>query len=55
MPASIKIGIENARAFLAGQGVVVDRLAKELDGKFVGTFVRANKPATGHLRPVGAK
>ena len=28
-------GIEDARAFLTGQGLAVDSLAKEIDGKFI--------------------
>jgi hypothetical protein len=38
--------IEDARAFLAGQGLDVDALARELGDKFISAFVRANKPAT---------
>ena len=38
--------IEDARTFLADQGFDVDALAKELEGKFISAFVRANKPAT---------
>jgi len=36
-------GIEDARAFLAGQGLDVDATAKELEGKFMSAFVRATK------------
>jgi arsenite methyltransferase len=39
-------GIEDARTFLADQGFDVDALARELEGKFISAFVRANKPAT---------
>jgi arsenite methyltransferase len=39
-------GIEDARTFLADQSFDVDALAKELEGKFISAFVRANKPAT---------
>jgi arsenite methyltransferase len=38
--------IEDARTFLSTQGVDVDALAKEIEGKFISAFVRANKPAT---------
>lgn len=37
--------IDDARAFLSGHGQDVEELAKEVDGKFIGAFVRANKPA----------
>ncbi|HVB29608.1 MAG TPA: arsenite methyltransferase, partial [Terriglobia bacterium] len=35
---------EEARQFLAGQGLDVDALAQEIDGKFISAFVRAHKP-----------
>jgi len=38
-------GAEEARAFLAGQHLDADALAKEIDGKFISAFVRATKPA----------
>ena len=38
--------IEEARTFLADQGFDVDALAREVEGKFISAFVRANKPAT---------
>src|SRR6185369_9769366 len=38
-------GLDDARTFLAGQGLDVDALAKEVDGTFVSGFVRATKPA----------
>ena len=38
-------GIEDARAFLTGQGLDADALAKEIDGKFISAFVRATKSA----------
>jgi SAM-dependent methyltransferase len=44
-------GFEDARAFLAGQGVEVDALAREVEGKFISAFVRANKPAAGCCAP----
>jgi len=37
--------IEDARAFLAGQGMDVDAIAPLVDGKFMSAFVRASKPA----------
>jgi arsenite methyltransferase len=36
--------IEDAREFLCGQGVDVDAVAPEVDGKFYSGFVRATKP-----------
>jgi arsenite methyltransferase len=36
---------EDARAFLGGQGIDVDAIASEVDGKFMSAFVRARKPA----------
>jgi len=36
--------IEDARAFLGGQGIDVDAIASEVDGKFMSAFVRAMKP-----------
>jgi arsenite methyltransferase len=38
--------IEDARAFLTGQGIDVDAMASQVEGKFMGAFVRATKPAT---------
>jgi SAM-dependent methyltransferase len=37
--------VEDARSFLAGQGLDVDALAAKIDGTFVSAFVRARKPA----------
>lgn len=37
--------IEDARAFLAGQGVDVDAIAPQVEGKFASAFIRATKPA----------
>jgi SAM-dependent methyltransferase len=37
--------VEDAGAFLTGQGLDADALAKEVDGKFSSAFVRATKPA----------
>ena len=36
--------IEDARTFLTGQGVDVDAMAPQVDGKFMSAFVRAVKP-----------
>ena len=36
--------LEDARAFLTGQGVDVDAIAPLVDGKFMSAFVRARKP-----------
>jgi SAM-dependent methyltransferase len=37
--------VEDARAFLSGQGIDVDAMAPQVDGKFMSAFVRATKPA----------
>lgn len=36
---------EDAREFLSGQGIDVDALAPQVDGKFLSAFIRAVKPA----------
>lgn len=38
--------VEDAREFLSGQGIDVDALAPQVDGKFLSAFVRAAKPNT---------
>jgi len=38
--------IADAREFLAGKGIDVDAMAKEVDGKFLSAFIRATKPET---------
>jgi len=38
--------IEDARTFLSGQGVDVDAIAPQVQGKFMSAFIRAVKPAT---------
>jgi len=38
--------VEDARAFLSGQGVDVDAIAPQVQGKFMSAFIRATKPAT---------
>jgi arsenite methyltransferase len=35
---------EDARAFLAGQGMDIDAIVPQVDGKFMSAFVRATKP-----------
>ena len=37
--------VDDAREFLAGQGIDVDAIAPQVDGKFLSAFVRAVKPA----------
>jgi SAM-dependent methyltransferase len=37
--------IDDAREFLSGQGIDVDAIAAEVDGKFMSAFIRAVKPA----------
>lgn len=37
--------LEDAREFLAGQGLDVDAIAPQVDGKFMAAFIRAVKPA----------
>jgi arsenite methyltransferase len=36
--------IEDARAFLSGQGIDVDAIAPQVEGKFMSAFIRATKP-----------
>ena len=38
--------IEDARTFLTGQGVDVDAIAPQVEGKFMSAFIRARKPAS---------
>jgi SAM-dependent methyltransferase len=37
--------VEDARTFLSGQGVDVDAIAPQIEGKFMSAFIRATKPA----------
>jgi len=37
--------IEDARTFLSGQGIDVDAIAPQVEGKFMSAFIRATKPA----------
>lgn len=43
--------IEDARAFLSGEGVDVDVIAPQVEGKFMSAFIRAMKPAGGCCAP----
>jgi arsenite methyltransferase len=45
--ATREYGVEDARAFLAAEGLDVDALAEQVDGKFISAMVRATKKATG--------
>jgi SAM-dependent methyltransferase len=36
--------VDDARLFLAGQGLDADRIAAQVDGKFISAFIRAVKP-----------
>ena len=38
--------VEDARTFLSGQGIDVDAIASQIDGKFFSAFVRAVKPGS---------
>jgi ubiquinone/menaquinone biosynthesis C-methylase UbiE len=40
-------GVDDARTFLAAEGLDVDTVAGEVDGKFVSAFIRAVKPGPG--------
>lgn len=42
---------EDARAFLEGAGMDADAIAPEVDGRFMGAFVRARKPAEEKASP----
>lgn len=37
--------LDDAREFLAGRGIDVERVAREVDGRFMAAFIRAVKPA----------
>src|ERR1700722_19082695 len=41
---------EDAREFLSGQGIDVDTIAPQMDGKFLSAFIRAGKPV-GSAKP----
>ena len=38
--------VDDARAFLSGQGIDVDAIAPQIDGKFMSAFIRAQKPTS---------
>jgi len=40
--------VEDARTFLAGSAVDVDRLTREIEGKLMSAFIRATKPIAPH-------
>jgi hypothetical protein len=37
--------IKDARTFLSGQGIDVDAIAPQVEGRFMSAFLRATKPA----------
>jgi SAM-dependent methyltransferase len=39
--------IDDAREFLSNQGIDVDKVAPEIDGRFMAAFIRATKPGCG--------
>jgi arsenite methyltransferase len=41
--------VDDAREFLAGQGLDVDAIAPQVDGKFLSAFIRAVKPANSSV------
>jgi len=43
--------VEDAREFLSGQGIDVDKIAPQVDGKFMSAFVRAVKPQSSCCGP----
>jgi SAM-dependent methyltransferase len=43
--------IDDARGFLTNSGLNVDDLAKQVEGKFISAFIRANKPAAACCAP----
>ena len=43
--------VEDARAFLSGQGIDVDAMAPQVEGKIMSAFVRATKPKAGCCAP----
>jgi hypothetical protein len=45
--------VEDAREFLSGQGLDVDALAPQVDGKFLSAFIRAVKPDTSPTKCCG--
>jgi len=45
--------VDDARAFLSGEGIDVDAIAPHVDGKFMSAFIRATKPAASRLNHRG--
>lgn len=45
--------IEDARAFLAGEGIDADAIAPQVDGKLMSAFIRARKPQDSGCSPGG--
>ena len=43
--------IDDAQGFLSGHGHDVDALARQVEGKFISAFVRANKPEAACCAP----
>ena len=43
--------VEDARAFLTSEGVDVDAIAPQIEGKFMSAFVRARKPQAACCSP----
>jgi arsenite methyltransferase len=43
--------VNDAREFLSGQGIDVDKIAPQVDGKFMSAFVRATKPQPSCCAP----
>jgi SAM-dependent methyltransferase len=43
--------IEDARVFLTEAGIAVDEIAPRIEGRFLSTFIRANKPAAACCEP----
>ncbi len=43
--------VEDARGFLAGEGIDVDPIAAQVEGKFASAFIRATKPAASCCAP----
>jgi arsenite methyltransferase len=46
--------VDDAHEFLAGQCTDIQRLAQQVDGKFVSGFIRAAKPAAGNAKDTQA-
>jgi len=43
--------IEDARTFLSAEGIDVDSIAAQVDGRFMSAFIRATKPAAACCAP----